>query len=86
MTVDQPLYALGKQIQWTKPGNIDDDHFLVMMGDLHIEMTFMKCIGKSFRMLIILSHHHLQFILYKHHYVKQSITYENRWCSAQLFF
>ena len=46
MTVDKPLYALGKQIQWTKPGEIDNDHFLVMMGDLHIEMTFMKCFGK----------------------------------------
>lgn len=45
MTVDQPLYALGKQIQWTKSGDIDDKHFLVMMGDLHVEMTFMKCLG-----------------------------------------
>lgn len=53
MTVDQPLYALGKQIQWTKPGDIDDDHFLVMMGDLHIEMTFMKCLGKKLQKNIL---------------------------------
>ena len=54
MTVDQPLYALGKQIQWTKPGEIDNDHFLVMMGDLHIEMTFMKCLGKRLPKYIVL--------------------------------
>ena len=65
MTVDQPLYALAKQIQWTKLGHIDDDHFLVMMGDLHIEMTFMKCIGKRFHKyctLTFIIDHHLQFI------------------------
>ena len=45
MTVDQLPYALGKQIQWTKSKDIDDKHILVMMGDLDIEMTFMKCLG-----------------------------------------
>ena len=45
ITVDQPLYALAKFLQWTKPDTLGEQHFLVVMGDLHIEMTFMKCIG-----------------------------------------
>ena len=45
MTVDQPLYALAKEIQWSKPDILGENNFVVMMGDLHIEMTFMKCLG-----------------------------------------
>ena len=45
MTVDQPLYALAKEIQRSKPDILGENNFLVMMGDLHIEMTFMKCLG-----------------------------------------
>ena len=45
MTVDQPLYALAKCLQWTKPDTLGEQHFLVVMGNLHIEMTFMICIG-----------------------------------------
>lgn len=46
MTADQPLFALGKEIQWTLPNLLGEDKFVVMMGSLHIEMTIMKCIGK----------------------------------------
>ena len=42
MTVDQPLFALAKEIQSAKPKTLGEDKLLVMMGDLHIEMTFMK--------------------------------------------
>ena len=45
MTVDQPLFALAKTIQWAKPDVFGEDKLVVMMGDLHIEMTFMKCFG-----------------------------------------
>ena len=45
MTVDQPLFALAKTIQWAKPDVFGEDKLVVMMGDLHIEMTFMKCLG-----------------------------------------
>ena len=47
MNVDQPLYALAKDIQWSKPDALGEDKFLVMMGDLHIEMKFMKCLGMN---------------------------------------
>ena len=47
MTVDQPLYALAKEIQWSKTDVQGEEKFLIMMGDLHIEMTFMKCLGMN---------------------------------------
>ena len=40
----------------------------------------MKCMGKSYHKVIILSHRHLQFILCKHDYVKQ-YSYVNN-CGA----
>ena len=45
MTADQPLYTIAKEIQWKKVKGLGEDQFLVMMRDLHIEMTFMKCLG-----------------------------------------
>ena len=48
MTVDQTLYTLAKEIQWSKPNYLGEGCFLVMMGDLHIEMTFLKCMGNNF--------------------------------------
>ena len=44
MTVDQPLFALAKEIQLGKLEFLGEDKFLVMIDDLHIEMTFMKCL------------------------------------------
>ena len=38
MTADQPLYTIAKEIQWKKVNGLGEDQFLVMMGDLHIEM------------------------------------------------
>ena len=47
MTVDHPLEAMAKETQWSKPDVLGKDKFLVMMGDLHIEMTFMKFLDMS---------------------------------------
>ena len=44
MKADQPLYALAKEIQWSNLVFLEKI-FLVMIGDMHVEMTFMKCIG-----------------------------------------
>ena len=45
MTADQPLFALAKEIQWLKPDVLGKNKLLVLMGDLHTEMTFMTCLG-----------------------------------------
>ena len=45
VTADQPVYALAKQVQWQLPSKFGEDQIVVMMGDLHIEMTFMNAIG-----------------------------------------
>ena len=45
MTADQPLFALAKEIQWLKPDVLGENKLLVLIGDLHTEMTFMTCLG-----------------------------------------
>lgn len=45
ITMDQPLYSIAKQIQWTWPDTFGEDKFVVMMGGLHIEMNVMKLLG-----------------------------------------
>lgn len=42
LTADQPLFALAKQIQWTWPDSLGEDHFVVMLGGLHIEIAILK--------------------------------------------
>ena len=37
LTVDQPLYAIAKQIQWSYPTSLGKEHLVVMFGGLHIE-------------------------------------------------
>ena len=44
VTVDQPLFALAKQIQWTWPREFEQ--FVFILGGLHIEMTILKMIGR----------------------------------------
>ena len=41
----QPLYAIAKKVQWTWPNEFREDHFVVVLGGLHIEMEFMSMIG-----------------------------------------
>ena len=39
IAMDQPLFALAKQIQWDTPGGIHgEDRYVIMFGGLHIEM------------------------------------------------
>lgn len=39
ITLDQPLFALAKAIQWKWPAEYGEDKFVVMFGGLHLEMT-----------------------------------------------
>ena len=50
MTVDQPLYAIAKQIQWKWPDIYGEKKYLIMMGGLHIEMAVLKVIGDWLKM------------------------------------
>ena len=45
VALDQPLYAVVKKEQWTWPNEFGKDHFVVVLGGLHIEMAFMSMIG-----------------------------------------
>ena len=45
ITVDQPLYALAKQIQWRWPETHGEDQFVILFGGLHIEMAALKTLG-----------------------------------------
>ena len=42
LTADQPLFALAKQIQWTWPNTLGENHIVMMLGGLHIEMAVLK--------------------------------------------
>ena len=44
-TVDQPLYAIAKRIQWKWPEEYGESQYVVLMGGLHIEMALLKVIG-----------------------------------------
>ena len=45
ITFDQPLFALGKQIQWKWPDQYGEDNLVVMFGGLHIELAALKTLG-----------------------------------------
>ena len=45
ITLDQPLYTIAKRIQWNWPGNYGENHFVIVLGGLHIEMAGLKVIG-----------------------------------------
>ena len=45
ITLDQPLYSLAKQIQWTWP-DLSEENYVVMLGGLHIEMATLNMLGK----------------------------------------
>ena len=46
IAMDQPLFALAKQIQWGMPETHGEDLFVVMFGALHIEMAAFKTLGE----------------------------------------
>ncbi len=45
ITLDQPLYAIAKAIQWNWQETYGEDHFVIMLGGLHTEMAGLKVIG-----------------------------------------
>ena len=46
ITMDQPLYAIAKQIQWLKPNAFSEAKYVVIIGGLHIEINVMKLLGE----------------------------------------
>ena len=46
IAMDQPLFALAKQIQWQWPETYGEEHFVIMFGGLNIEMTVLKALGQ----------------------------------------
>ena len=49
ITADQPLYALLKEIQALWPDTHGEDHFVLILGGLHIEMAALKLPGDWLR-------------------------------------
>lgn len=45
ITVDQALYRIAKQIQWSWPITHGEDHFVIVLRGLHIEMAALKILG-----------------------------------------
>ncbi|KAH3779874.1 hypothetical protein DPMN_157682 [Dreissena polymorpha] len=46
LTVDQPPYAIAKQMQWLWPEEYGERKYVIIMGGLHIEMAFLKVLGE----------------------------------------
>ena len=45
ITVDQPLFALAKMVQWKWPISHGEQAYVVMLGGLHIEMALWSLLG-----------------------------------------
>ena len=45
IALDQPLYAIAKQIQWNWNDIYGEEKVLIMMGGLHIEMAALKTLS-----------------------------------------
>ena len=45
IAMDQPLYALAKEIQWSSSTPYTDENYVVVLGGLHIEMCVLKLLG-----------------------------------------
>ena len=46
LTVDQPLYALAKKIQWEIGGDLSEDRFVVMLAPFQTEDKALKVVGQ----------------------------------------
>jgi hypothetical protein len=42
IALDQPLYAVAKEIQWKMRDNYGEDKFVMVFGGLHVEQAFLK--------------------------------------------
>ena len=49
ITLDQPLYAIAKGIQWDQNTEFNEDNYLVFLGPLHSEMLLLKLLGDWLR-------------------------------------
>lgn len=47
-TLDQPLYAIAKRLQWYFPNNYGTSKFVMILGALHIEMAMLSTMGDWF--------------------------------------
>jgi hypothetical protein len=45
LTVDQPLFAIAKLIQWNWPEVYGEENFVILLGGLHIEMAALTTLG-----------------------------------------
>lgn len=45
ITVDRPLFALAKLVQWKWPVSHGEQTYVVMLGGLHIEMALWSTLG-----------------------------------------
>lgn len=45
ITLDQPLFALAKMVQWKWPETLGEDKYVVMFGGLHLEMALWNTLG-----------------------------------------
>ena len=45
LTLDQPLHAIAKQIQWNWSSRYGEDKFAILLGGLHLEMASLATIG-----------------------------------------
>ena len=45
ITADQPVYALGKRIQWMYPEEYGEAKIIMSIGCLNIEMAYVRAIG-----------------------------------------
>lgn len=46
MVVDQPLYAMCKQLQWLGIENFNEENFFILFGTMHIEQAGLKLAGQ----------------------------------------
>ena len=44
--MDQPLFTIGKRIQWSLPELYGEEKFVIMFGGLHIEMALFRVLGE----------------------------------------
>ena len=42
ITLDEPLFAIAKQIQWNWPAMCSEEKHVIMLGGLHIEMDHIQ--------------------------------------------
>ena len=45
LACDQPLFALVKYVQWTRPDSYGENRLIPMLGGLHTEINFWKLVG-----------------------------------------